>query len=64
MSLVPAETDSRILLIGNDDTFAHTYQDFQQMLAEQSEGDELRGAVEFFDITGGGWCPCSTRSGA
>ncbi|GGM47236.1 hypothetical protein GCM10011608_34960 [Micromonospora sonchi] len=52
MSLVPAETDDRVLLIANDDTFAHTYLDFHQMLAEQSEGDELRGAVEFFDTAG------------
>ncbi|GIJ27445.1 hypothetical protein Vqi01_26070 [Micromonospora qiuiae] len=52
MSLVPAETDGRILLIANDDTFAHTYLDLHQLLAEQSEGDELRGAVEFFDTTG------------
>ena len=52
MSLVPAETDGRILLIANDDTFAHTYPDLKRMLSEQSEGDPLRGAVEFFDTAG------------
>ncbi|RIV40043.1 hypothetical protein [Micromonospora radicis] len=47
-----AEVDGRILVIANDDTFAHTYPDLPRMLAEQSEGDPLRGAVEFFDTAG------------
>ncbi|MBL6279067.1 hypothetical protein JMF97_23175 [Micromonospora fiedleri] len=52
MSLVTGETDGGILLIANDDTFAHTYPDLRRLLEEQSEGDPLRGAVEFFDFTG------------
>lgn len=52
MSLVTGETDGGILLIANDDTFAHTYPDLRRLLEEQAEGDPLRGAVEFFDFTG------------
>ncbi|MFG2063910.1 hypothetical protein ACGFIK_21115 [Micromonospora sp. NPDC048871] len=52
MGLVSGEMDERILLIANDDTFAHTYPDLRRLLEEQSDGDPLRGAVEFFDFTG------------
>ncbi|RKN47617.1 hypothetical protein [Micromonospora endolithica] len=44
--------DSRILLIASDNTFAHTYSDLAELLAEPAEGDRLGGAVEFFDSTG------------
>lgn len=44
--------DSRILLIASDNTFAHTYADLAELLAEPAEGDKLGGAVEFFDSTG------------
>ncbi|WP_326550364.1 hypothetical protein [Micromonospora sp. NBC_01813] len=46
------ETDSRILLIASDNTFAHTYADLAELLAEPAEGDKFGGAVEFFDCTG------------
>ncbi|SCL14854.1 hypothetical protein GA0070616_0559 [Micromonospora nigra] len=44
--------DNRILLIASDNTFAHTYADLAELLAEPAEGDKLGGAVEFFDATG------------
>lgn len=53
MSLDPGDgTDNRILLIASDNTFAHTYADLAELLAEPAEGDKFGGAVEFFDVTG------------
>ncbi|WFE25986.1 hypothetical protein O7623_21845 [Solwaraspora sp. WMMD791] len=47
-----AGPDGRILLIAADDTFAHTYADLAELLAEPADGDKFGGAVEFFDTTG------------